>query len=201
MWQFLEEFGNEGSAIGGIGAFVLFVFGPVWWFFTRKTIPKVELANPEALTPPTPVAPPDNTLIMNLDTFAAMQERALQTARKQFAQSHGEDRARLQDQIDALNARLADPERALAEQQAIIRSLEEQLARRGNDIGGDDLATARAALQAGDFTAARALFESLAARTEPDVKSAPTPPSPLAKSPKPKSAGTTPPATTPPPPA
>lgn len=166
MWEFLENFGNEGSAIGGIIAFVLFVAGILRWLTTRKSLPRVEVANFPA---PPPFA--DDDVKMSSKTFVDLQKRLLEQARVELQQSHGAERQRLEEKIDALNARLADPERALAEQQAIIQSLEEQLARQGNQLGGDATAEARAALEAGDFTKARALFETLAARTDPDVKS------------------------------
>ena len=107
---------------------------------------------------------------MDVDTFTSLQTRLREDARAELAAAHGDERKRLEEQITALNARLANPDEALAQQHAIILDLEAQLARRGNELGGDDVTNAKAALEAGDFTAARMLFETLAARTEPDVQ-------------------------------
>ena len=75
----------------------------------------------------------------------------------------------MEEKIEALNARLRDLEEALAQQQAIITSLEDRLARRGNEIGDDNLAPANTALKAGDFTKARTLFKTPATRNAPEV--------------------------------
>ncbi len=107
---------------------------------------------------------------MDVDTFTSLQTRLREDARAELAAAHGDERKRLEEQITALNARLANPDEALAQQHAIILDLEAQLARRGNELGGDDVTNAKAALEAGDFTAARMLFETLAVRTEPDMQ-------------------------------
>ena len=130
---------------------------------------RILIANPEAIAG-TPLAPPPNTMQMDVATFTALQSKLRDEARVDLAKAHGEERKRLEDKIDALNQRLANPEEALAQQHAIILDLEAQLTRRGNDIGGDRLAEAKAALEAGNFTAARALFEDLQGRTAPDVQ-------------------------------
>ena len=130
---------------------------------------RILIANPEAIAG-TPLAPPPNTMQMDVATFTALQSKLRDEARADLAQAHGEERKRLEDKIDALNQRLANPDEALAQQHAIILDLEAQLTRRGNDIGGDSLAEAKSALEQGDFTAARALFEDLQARTAHDVQ-------------------------------
>jgi tetratricopeptide (TPR) repeat protein len=169
-WEALGQHAGPLEALAVLGAAVWFVIYPArrWWA-NRQPPPSVTLANPEALRPIASAAPPTGSMHMDLATFEAIQERALDAARKQLAAAHGAERQRLEDKIEALNARLRDPDEALAQQQAIITSLEDQLTRRSNEIGGDDLAAARTALESGDFTKARALFETLAARTAPEV--------------------------------
>ena len=130
----------------------------------------VFIANPEAFHAPKAIAPPPGTVQLDLDAFIALQTKLRDQARADLAKAHGEERQRLEDKIDALNQRLANPDEALAQQQAIINDLQAQLARRGNEIGGDDLTKAKAALASGDFTLARTLFETLAARTQPEVE-------------------------------
>jgi tetratricopeptide (TPR) repeat protein len=169
-WEALGQHAGPLEALAVLGAAVWFVIYPArrWWA-NRQPPPSVTLANPEALRPIASAAPPTGSMHMDLATFEAIQERALDAARKQLAAAHGAERQNLEDKIEALNARLRDPDEALAQQQAIITGLEEQLTRRSNEIGGDDLAAARTALETGDFTKARALFETLAARTAPQV--------------------------------
>jgi tetratricopeptide (TPR) repeat protein len=94
----------------------------------------------------------------------------LSVAAADLANAQGEEREMLEEKIDALNARLANPDEAFAQQQAIITNLEDLLSRRGNQLGGDAIAAAKSALEAGDFAKARALFETLAAETAPDVQ-------------------------------
>lgn len=160
---FLEDFSGEATTLSFFLATGVAVVGLWWWYKTRNHIPKVEVTNPPPTLPLTGIH-------MGVDDFTALQRKLRDEARADLATAHGEERKRLEDKIDALNARLADPDRALAEQQAIITSLEDQLARRGNQLGGDAITAAKAALEAGDFTKARALFETLAADTAPDVQ-------------------------------
>ena len=168
-WSELGKNANSIEAIAGIIAIVAAVFYLPRWYMKRRNGPdRVLIANPEAILSQ-PLGPPPNTLQMDVDTFASLQSKLRDEARTELAAAHGAERQRLEDKIETLNARLRDPEEALAQQHAIITSLEDQLARRGNEIGGDDLAAATTALEAGDFTKARTLFETLAARTAPEV--------------------------------
>ncbi len=170
VFAFFTEYAVELGSGAAVLTIVEVTFAPFRAFSRRWRKPEqVTLTNPEALAALLPAAPPTGTMHMDLATFEAMQERALAIAKKQLAAAHGEERQRLEETIEGLNARLRDPEEALAQQQAIINGLEEQLSRRGNEIGGDDLAAAKTALEAGDFTKARALFETLSARTAPEV--------------------------------
>jgi tetratricopeptide (TPR) repeat protein len=169
-WGLLADHSGSLEGLAVIFLIVSGLFFPVRWWWSRRQPPqRVTLANPEAFTPFIPAVPPTGRMHMDLATFEAMQERALDQAKRQLSAVHGDERKRLEDKIEALNARLRDPEEALAQQQAIIRDLEEKLARRGNEIGGDALASAKDALEAGDFSQARELFETLAARTAPEV--------------------------------
>ncbi|SEO12275.1 hypothetical protein SAMN05216227_104915 [Pseudorhodobacter antarcticus] len=164
MLEFLDGFGNEGSAIGGIVALIVAVVGFFTWLFIRKTTPKAEVAN----FPP-PVPTPPNTIQMDVEAFTTLQTKLRDEARKDLEKAHGADRTRLEEKIDELNRRLAQPEEALAQQQAIITRLEEELTRRANTLGGDRVNAAKTALKAGDTHKAKALFEEIKAQTAPDV--------------------------------
>lgn len=167
IWKWLGDHSGPLQGLGVVLVLIGLAFFPVRLWWSRRQPPqKVTVANFDALAALVQPAPATTE---QFDAFTKIQERALEQAKKQLAAAHGEERKRLEDKIDTLNARLRDPGEALAQQQAIIANLEAQLARRGNEIGGDDLAAATAALEAGDFTAARKLFETLAARTAPEV--------------------------------
>lgn len=169
-WNELGDHAGPLEALVAILFILSLIFFPVrLWWAKRQPPQMVTLANPEVLDPLVPVIPPTGSMHMDLATFEALQERALEQAKKQLAAAQGEEIERLEETIEALKARLRNPDEALAQQQAIIIDLEEKLARRGNEIGGDELTAAKTALEAGDFTKARALFEALAARTAPEV--------------------------------
>ena len=164
-WAELGKNANSIEAIAGILAIVAVAFyGPRWYLKRRNGPDRILIANPEVLiTPPMPIQ-------MTVEGFTEVQRKLRDEARADLAQAHGDERKRLEDKIDALNQRLANPDEALAQQHAIILDLEAQLTRRGNNIGDDRLADAKAALEQGDFAKARALFEDLQARTAPDVQ-------------------------------
>lgn len=172
IWAW-DKLGDHSGPLEGLAVVILLLgiaFFPVRWWWSRRQPPTVvTLANAEALLSSKAFAPPPNTIQLDLDAFTALQRKLRDEARADIAAAHGEERKRLEDKIETLNARLRDPEEALAQQQAIIVDLEEKLARRGNEIGGDDLASAKAALELGDFSKARELFEILAARTATEV--------------------------------
>ena len=166
---FLAENGVVLGSVASLLAIVEVIFAPFRTLAKRWRRPdEVIVANLPALIA-TPLPAPQG-IQMDVDTFTSLQTRLRDDARAELAAAHGDERKRLEEQITALNARLANPDEALAQQHAIILDLEAQLARRGNELGGDDVAIAKAALESGDFSAARALFETLAARTEPDVQ-------------------------------
>jgi tetratricopeptide (TPR) repeat protein len=156
LW-FLQEYTEE------LGSFAVLGAGGTWVLHKVRR-PKTE-KEPEIVTKQD--AP--KGIHMDADTFADLQRKLRDEAHAELSKAHGDERQRLEDKIETLNARLRDPEEALAQQLAIITDLEAKLARRGNEIGGDDLAAATTALEAGDFTKARMLFETLAARTAPEV--------------------------------
>ena len=162
---FLEGISAEFGALGGIVTVLLFLGGGVTWLFRRNNPPKVEVTN---LPPPAP-AIPENTIQMDVAAFTALQTKLREDARKDLSQAHGAERTRLENKIEELNRRLAQPEEALSQQQAIISRLEDELTRRANTLGGDRVADAKAALKAGDTGKAKALFEEVKARTALDV--------------------------------
>ncbi|WP_299416706.1 tetratricopeptide repeat protein [uncultured Sulfitobacter sp.] len=76
----------------------------------------------------------------------------------------------LNREIAALKAQIANPEASLKEAQKRIRDLEGILERAGNEIGGDRIAEARAALEQGDYSIADELFAEIEAREQMAVE-------------------------------
>ena len=121
-----------------------------------------------------PVA--EGTVVKAGDTLVqldpTLQSAKLALAQAELEKAHGAERQQLQDKIDELNRRLANPEEALAQQHAKILDLEARLERLGNRIGGDRLNAAREALHAGEFTLADDIFAEIDAARELDVQEA-----------------------------
>lgn len=74
--------------------------------------------------------------------------------------------------IAELEKQISNPEPALAEAQKRIADIEALLERSGNDIGGDRLPKARAALERCDFSIADDIFSEIEVRIDLEVKEA-----------------------------
>ena len=125
---------------------------------------------PAAPTPPQPLR--TDQITTTPQQFAQTQREMLTQTQAELEKAHGAERQQLQDKIDELNRRLANPEEALAQQHAKILDLEARLERLGNRIGGDRLNAAREALHAGEFTLADDIFAEIDAARELDVQEA-----------------------------
>ncbi len=119
---------------------------------------------------PTPIDQP--FLVMTKEAFEAELEERAAEVEAALATASEEERTRLEGQRAEIARRLADVEGALKERDAKVRDLEALLAREGNEIGGDRLAEARAALQQGDFSKADDLFAEIEASAQAAVQSA-----------------------------
>ncbi|MCH8168830.1 MAG: DUF4062 domain-containing protein, partial [Proteobacteria bacterium] len=84
----------------------------------------------------------------------------------------GAERDLLLAQKAEVERKLGDLEQSFAQAKTRITDLEALLAREGNQIGGDRLAEARAALEQGDFSKADDLFAEIEAREAMAVQSA-----------------------------
>jgi tetratricopeptide (TPR) repeat protein len=179
MWEavssFLISIGTSEPILSGIVALMALagaVFFPVRLALKHwrpPAPPLVTLANPSDFRPAATTPPPPNTIQMDLEAFTALQAKLRDEARADLAKAHGSERQRLEERIDELTRRYADPETAFAQFQATITDLEDKLTRRSNDIGGDRTNEAKAALERGDFTLAKSLFEEITARAQPEV--------------------------------
>ncbi len=84
--------------------------------------------------------------------------------------AHGEEKARLQKEIDDLKNLLANLPQAFEEAQIQIAKLKAKLEREGNEIGAEKLAVAIIALEQADFSKADELFAEIEIREKLAVK-------------------------------
>ena len=121
-----------------------------------------------------------------LEQHEAAQQRRLDELRADLEAKHAamadaseakqellrRDLDQIQKEKIAVQGRLRDLDASYAEVVNTMSDLKAQLDREGNDIGGDRLAEARAALERGDFSKADALFAEIEARKAMAVQSA-----------------------------
>ncbi|KAJ54331.1 hypothetical protein ACMU_19100, partial [Actibacterium mucosum KCTC 23349] len=165
MWEFLKTNALEVGIFGSLASIVAVLVGgsiPDW----IRTL----FAKPAP--PEQPKPPRIDVITMTPQQFAQTQREMLTQTQAEVEKTHGAERRQLQDKIDELNRRLANPEEALSQQHAKILDLEARLERLGNRIGGDRLTAARDALRAGDFTLANDIFAEVDAARELDVQEA-----------------------------
>ncbi len=127
MWAVVVAFLTDDAVVLGGGAAILAILettlAPFRTFARRFRKPEqVVIANPEAFLPKS--APAPHGIQMDVETFTALQSKQRDAARAELAMAHGAERQRLEDKIAALNARLANPDEALAQLHAIILDLE-----------------------------------------------------------------------------
>ena len=161
FWAFMRVSENA-TAIQTIIAIILFVgaiitamiIKPSAWFKKDKQKPV-----PDTVNLPVPTDQPIVTLTLqnyeaNIASKIADAETALKTA-------HDEEKSLLSQQIEELRKQAANPEQALEEALETIAKLKDALTREGNDIGGDRMAEAHKALEAGDFSIADEIFAEI----------------------------------------
>ncbi len=140
---------------------VIFLLGTIWALFKAYYKWVKPKPIPEDPTP---------TLKMTLDEFEARIKAKIKDALKEREHATGKDLDIKNAQIAALRTDLANIKEAFEKQNQFIASLETQLLREGNTIGGDALEKATQALEAGDTTLAQSQFEEIKVRTALDVE-------------------------------
>lgn len=128
-----------------------------------------------ALVYPTPVPPfaigPSQN-VLTTEILDELLESRIEKRLTQLEAAHGDEKARLKDQIGELQRQRREPEKALQEALALNSSLQEQLSRESNELGADKLEAASEALAAGDYSVADDLFAEIEARNATAVGSA-----------------------------
>lgn len=153
---FLEEWAAELGALAVIA-------GAIGWFFGlfRKK-PKTDLSDDtiEKIAP----RPAQDGPSLTIPEFIRLRRELKADLEQEFTESNAADKERLRARIAELENQIANPEAALKEAQDRIVDLEARLTREGNTLGVDKLNAARAALAAGDYSAADDLFAEIEAR-------------------------------------
>ena len=160
---FLTDWAVELGASAAVLAIVETVFSPFRRMMAKYRTPeKVEVVNPSPpLSQPVPSEP---LLSMTLAQFENKQRELRDRITAEMQTAHKDEMAQLRNQMDTVNARLREPEKALEEAKVRIADLEARLAREGNQIGPERLAEARAALARLDYSVADEIFAEIEAR-------------------------------------
>ncbi len=164
----LEPYGGAGSAVGGLIAIVLLIWGILKWPFQRN--------RPTDLSPETieKIAAPkakDGPALTTAE-FIRIRRELKADLEAELAQAADAEKAQLTARIAELESQIANPDEALAAANRRIADLEALLEREGNEIAPDRIAEARTALEAGDFSLADDLFAEIEARAEMEVQRA-----------------------------
>ena len=114
--------------------------------------------------PPPP--PPGGEVRLSVKDFQALLEEREQQGEQLLAQTHGDERRLLGNELTEVNRQLANIEPAYTEALQQIGELETALARLSDDSSDTQRAEIRAALETGDFSPADALLAEIEARTD-----------------------------------
>ncbi len=172
-WFGIEDNQKRATAIAQVVATLLMLLAGVWAFF-KLFVPWLirRKPDPPQQTPSLPVDPNEPVMTMKRSVFEAELNKRAAEVEAALATASEDERTRLEAEKAEIARRLADVEGALKEREAKVRELEALLSREGNEIGGDRLAEARAALEQGDFSKADDLFAEIEAREQMAVQSA-----------------------------
>ncbi len=151
--------GDNAAILGAIGALLatLLFIGPSW--FKRKQHVKLSQDSIKAISSPSGPK-------LTIDDFMRIRREIKGDLEADLERAHESEKAKLREQISELERQLDDPDVALAEAEEKIADLSARLLRMGQEIGGDRLAEAEAALMQLDFSVADEIFAEIEARQE-----------------------------------
>lgn len=168
---FLKSYSAELGGAAGLTAVVEYFLKPIRTLLGRRKKPDpltVVKQTVEALSARQSKDGPQLTV----PEFIRIRREMKADLEAELTAADQSEKDQLRARIAELEKQIADPEPALAEAQTRIADLEALLERSGNDIGGDRLAKARAALERGDFSIADEIFAEIEVRRELEVKEA-----------------------------
>ncbi len=167
-----EAFGSEDTrdrtnAIVGVVMAIL-ALSAVAWAIIKFLVAPFFRSKPDKPKPP--IGADHN--ILTKETLDELLEGRIEKRLAEQATTHGDERSKLQSEIDALKKQRRNLDAVLEETKSTNKDLLETLTREGNSIGADKLEAARAALATGDYSAADNLFAEIEARDALAVQSA-----------------------------
>ena len=119
------------------------------------------------------IAPqPKDRTALTVPEFIRIRRELKADLEQELTEAAEAEKAQLTARIAELESQIANPEASLAEAQKRIADLEALLERSGNEIGGDRIAEARAALEAGDYSIADDIFAEIETRRALQVQEA-----------------------------
>ncbi len=158
---FLTEYTEEAGAAGG-----LLAVGGAAWAIIKKPWKKPETVQLDAGTI-RQIARDEKQSARNDVAYFIETRKALKAELEaELAEAHAEEKDQLRGRIAELEKQLTDPDAALAEAEKTIADLTARLERMGNEVGGERLAEARAALKNFDYSVADEIFAEVEARQE-----------------------------------
>ncbi|WP_299616752.1 tetratricopeptide repeat protein, partial [uncultured Tateyamaria sp.] len=165
---FLTENSVVLGSVGAVCGTAAIIWGIVKAPFKRD---KPVALDPQTIAQIKPTKAKDGPTL-TITEFIRIRRELKAEIEAELATAPDEEKEQLRARIAELERQIADPEPALADAKARIADLETRLERLGNEIGGDRLAEARAALEKGDYSVADDLFAEVEARTEMEVQNA-----------------------------
>lgn len=165
---FLAEYAVELGGGAAVIAIVETIFKPFRKLFGRTELMKLDKETTDALAP---TRAKEVTALTVTDFIRLRRELKADIERDLETAEEGE-KTTLLARIAELESQINNPDTALAEANKRIADLEDILDRAGNEIGGDRIAEAKAALELGDYSIADDIFAEIEAREEMAVQNA-----------------------------
>ena len=186
---------NAGLAIiAALAAFLLWLLGGLKWIVSKLTGSSSETEHPSTYTVKDQAQAgfaeagaggiaagvlhgdiiqnqPEPTKL-SVEEFIKLRRELKADLEAELTKADRAEQDQLRARIAELERQLSEPETALKEAQAKINDLEARLSREANTLDPEKLASARAALEKGDFSLADDLFAEIEARTELEVQQA-----------------------------
>lgn len=160
------------GALALIGGTITAVSAAIWyvWNSRRKKAGGSKLHSPESAKPS--VLNSAGAITLTIEEYDRRLRDRENELSKQILKTAGSQRKALMAQKAELQARLSNIEPAYHDALEKIRKLEEALSRAGQDVSGERLSAAVAALEKGDSTLAEEIFIEVLQDQEPALKRA-----------------------------
>jgi tetratricopeptide (TPR) repeat protein len=168
FFGFLAEYTLELGGGAALIAIVETVFKPFRKIFGRTETVKLDDETKAAIAP----VQANDITTLTVPEFIRLRRELKADIERDLEAADESEKSTLRAQIADLEAQIANPDEALVVANKRIADLEDILERAGNDIGGDRIIAAKAALEKGDYSIADDIFAEIEAREEMAVQNA-----------------------------